>query len=326
MERDSSKRARLVANDPRVTFADEPPAWFVYVARSVRDLQQQSAPPSSRSCCDCRGGGDAPTTTTAEPRCPCYAEAARGMDALARRGPEAVVVLAECGDGCRGGGCAPPGNNNNSCRPTQGGVGFCVEVRRTDGKGLGVFATTEPIPAGAFVMEYAGELLSRDEAEARLKNYDAARRRWRAREAAASNDGDDEKEDEEPGGASGHALLSVRLHRGPLLRVVDVDATVRGNAARFVNHSCDPNLAAVVVAPRDGGGEGGGEAARPQPPPMHVALFSRRAIAPGDELTFSYGSGGSSSSGTRCRCGAAACTGWLPGGDGEEEEAREAPS
>jgi hypothetical protein len=79
-------------------------------------------------------------------------------------------------------------------------------------QGLGAFAT-EHIPAGTRVIEYAGERLTPDEAQARYPDD------W-----------------------------SVRHHT--YLFAIDedvvIDAAVNGNDARFINHSCDPNCDAVV--------------------------------------------------------------------------------
>ena len=54
---------------------------------------------------------------------------------------------------------------------------------------------------------------------------------------------------------------------------VVVDATVKGNAARFINHSCDPNCYSKIV---DILGS------------KHIIIFSLRKIFPGEELTYDY--------------------------------------
>jgi len=273
--------------------------------------------------------------------CPCRADVELGLSAIARGGPEAVVLLVECGQcacvkkkprnaGGGGGGsgndAAAPGQQFRrlACRPTQGGCGFRVSVRAAaapGSKGRGLFAR-EAIPAGAFVLEYAGEALSSEAAAAQLRAYDEARRRWRRR---AEEGEQDDAGEEEPGGASGHALLKIVVHgrmtpigavaAGPYRLCASIDATRRGNAARFVNHSCDPNLGAVLVRNRRSSDVN--DAASHAAVPFRVALFSRRAVAVGQELTMSYGDGGGGGGGggaSRCECGAAACDGWLPSG------------
>jgi uncharacterized protein len=79
-------------------------------------------------------------------------------------------------------------------------------------QGLGVFATRH-IPAGVRLIEYAGERLTPEEAEARYPNADGERHHT--------------------------FLFAIDDH-------VVVDAAVNGNMARFINHSCDPNCDAVI--------------------------------------------------------------------------------
>lgn len=96
-----------------------------------------------------------------------------------------------------------------------------------------------------------------------------------------------------------------------------VDASSRGNAARFANHSCEPNMRPMPV--RTG---------RCSP---RLIFFAARAIAAGEELTISYGScgeprgeagaagargagvaGGAGEGRKACLCGAPTCGGFLP--------------
>jgi SET domain-containing protein len=78
-----------------------------------------------------------------------------------------------------------------------------------------------------------------------------------------------------------------------------IDASVRGNAARWINHSCDANCESF----EDDDGR--------------VYIDARRDIRPGDELTYDYrlSLDGRVSERTRaryaCRCGAKKCRGTL---------------
>jgi hypothetical protein len=361
------------AQDPLVTFTAAPPAWFVYIPKTERrHMPPEQAPgrcavPNAYGACHSCADADACVSGSARNKCGCYAEAKKGLAAMSRHGPGAVVVLVECGE-CKGCALPPPptaglpaGENppRRACRPTQGGVAFKIEVRNTlTPKGLGVFAL-EDIPQGAFVLEYAGEALKKEEADEQLEAYDRARRRWIKRDERRTGerdkvkkeedeeddddgghgydsdlDGSDEEEEDEPGGASGHALLSVRIRAARTLKGivradppacirVDVDATQRGNAARFINHRCaDPSLGAVVVMPRGRTGGMGGSVPHAGVP-LRVALFANRAIKTGEELTISYGEEDDEGRppgspmfpqwATRCCCRAAGCRGWLPG-------------
>ena len=112
----------------------------------------------------------------------------------------------------------------------------------------------------------------------------------------------------------------------------------RAGSCRFVNHSCDPNLAVLCV--RD----------RPPPARPRLAFFARRDIAAGEELSISYsdaprrpkdpdGTAEAAAVGTvrtdddgtvraaaagraaprRCLCGAASCRGTLPFDDDSQD-------
>ena len=87
------------------------------------------------------------------------------------------------------------------------------EVRGSAIAGRGAFAT-KFIPSGTRLIEYRGERLTSDEADERYPH------------------------DDETGN-----------HHTFLFSIDDdvvIDAAVRGNAARFINHSCDPNCDAVI--------------------------------------------------------------------------------
>ncbi len=86
------------------------------------------------------------------------------------------------------------------------------EIRPSPLQGLGAFATRR-IPGGTRLIEYAGERLTPDEADARYP------------------DDADERH---------HTFLFA------IDEDVVVDAAVNGNEARFLNHSCDPNCDVVI--------------------------------------------------------------------------------
>lgn len=86
------------------------------------------------------------------------------------------------------------------------------EVRASPIQGKGAFAT-ERIPAGTRLIEYAGQRLTPEEADARYPDV--------------------------PGERHHTFLFAIDDH-------VVVDAAVDGNEARWINHSCDPNCDAVI--------------------------------------------------------------------------------
>ena len=52
-----------------------------------------------------------------------------------------------------------------------------------------------------------------------------------------------------------------------------VDATMHGNAARFINHSCEPNCYSRVILVDSH---------------KHIVIFALRKIYRGEELTYDY--------------------------------------
>ncbi len=139
-----------------------------------------------------------------------------------------------------------------------------IEVRRSRIHGSGVFATRR-IRKGTRIVEYLGERISHAEADARY----------------AAMDDDD-----------GHTFLFVVDDE------VCIDAGVSGNAARFINHCCDPNCESNI--------EGG-----------RVFIDAIRTIQPGEELGYTYQLTWETTDDPEelamfaCRCGAKACRGTM---------------
>ncbi len=110
--------------------------------------------------------------------------------------------------------------------------------RRSARHGLGVFAV-RPIRAGTRIIEYTGELISHDEGERRYPT---------------PPDGHEEAE---------HTYL-LQLDDDRV-----IDANIGGNDARFINHSCAPNV-------------------EPMPAGDHMWIVSVRDIRVGEELAYDY--------------------------------------
>ena len=79
-----------------------------------------------------------------------------------------------------------------------------------------------------------------------------------------------------------------------------IDAGVKGNSIRFMNHSCDPNCETSVEGDR-------------------VFVHARRRIQPGEELTYDYnlqpGDPADSPDAYACRCGSKMCRGTMIDGE-----------
>ena len=142
-------------------------------------------------------------------------------------------------------------------------------IRRSPIQGKGAFATRF-IPAGTRLIEYAGERLTPAAAEARYP------------ESAASR------------GERHHTYLFAIDEPEEVV----IDAAVGGNAARFINHSCDPNCDAVV---EDG----------------RIWIETVRDVAPGEELAYDYAyvleqrHTPAAKRRYPCHCGAARCRGTI---------------
>jgi len=138
------------------------------------------------------------------------------------------------------------------------------DIRGSPIQGLGAFAT-RPIAAGTRLIEYAGARLTPAEADARYPDVPDERH---------------------------HTFLFA------IDDDVVIDASVDGNDARFINHSCDPNCDAVVDDGR-------------------IWIETIRDVAVGEELAYDYAfvleERHSPSAKRRypCNCGAATCRGTL---------------
>ncbi|MGH7848564.1 MAG: SET domain-containing protein [Candidatus Binatia bacterium] len=142
-------------------------------------------------------------------------------------------------------------------------------VRGSPIHGRGVFALSR-IPKGARLIEYKGERISHGEADAR---YDEAHQR------------------------SSHTMLFT------VDEEVVIDATRRGNSARWINHSCAPNCEAVDEEGR-------------------IFIEAIRPIQRGDELCYDYNlqldepHTAAAKRKYACHCGARRCRGTLLGSKG----------
>ncbi|CAG4960024.1 unnamed protein product [Colias eurytheme] len=119
-----------------------------------------------------------------------------------------------------------------------------VGVYRSHIHGRGLFCKRD-IEEGDMVIEYAGEVIRAVLADQREKRYEATSGRR---------------------GVGGCYMFRIDDN-------LVVDATLKGNAARFINHSCDPNCYSRVV---DIHGH------------KHILIFALRRITVGEELTYDY--------------------------------------
>ena len=146
-----------------------------------------------------------------------------------------------------------------------------IEARKSDIHGNGVFAIAD-IKKGEQVVEYKGK-----------------------RRTHAEVDKDDTGDVE-----SGHTFLFT------LNDDYVIDANHKGNKARWINHSCDPNCEAVID-------EHEGKNRKKD----RVLIEAIRNIKPGEELTYNYGITLEEAHTARlkkiweCKCGSKKCTGTM---------------
>lgn len=197
--------------------------------------------------------------------------------------------LVECPRNTAGGAAPdqiPPSCADHGCSNdvVQRGIRIPLQVFFGQ-KGWGV-RTLVPIPQGSFVCEYIGELLHDEEAESRY--------------APGSE------------GGSGVYLLDLDVGSKEDDNYLVVDPARQGNVARFINHSCAPNLQKEnvrttgdllrVTRPSDGSTQ--------DLPFIRLAFFALRHIYRMEELTWDYGMQGGSER-QQCLCGEDNCRAWL---------------
>ena len=139
-----------------------------------------------------------------------------------------------------------------------------IKVRNSRIHGKGVFAAKR-IPKGTRVIEYLGERVTHKEADERYEDHDP-------------NDN--------------HTFLFIVDNK------TVIDAGVGGNAARFINHSCDGNCESVIESRRG-------------------FIETTREIEKGEELGYDYEIGREKDDPLNvdeiyaCRCGSPKCRGTM---------------
>jgi histone-lysine N-methyltransferase SUV39H len=122
---------------------------------------------------------------------------------------------------------------------------------------------SEDIPAGAFIVEYCGEIVSKKQGDMRGSYYDSVGLSY----LFDMNDPDEEDE------------FELRIQDGynneffPLC----IDSMFYGNEARFINHSCESNVTSFNLS------------GNVESQCLHkIGLFASRKILKGEELTIDY--------------------------------------
>lgn len=274
---------------PATNLVDDPPvAPSGYTYCKSLQIAKNVKLPANVSGCNCQG-------TCVDPRtCACAKLNGSDFPYVQINGGrliEARAVVFECGPSC---GCGPGCVN----RTSQRGIKHRLEVFRTPKKGWAV-RSWEFIPSGAPVCEYIGALVRTEDTDHVCENnyiFDIdclqtmrglGGRERRLGDVSVSTinsfDGDDQKSESVP--------------------EFCIDAGSTGNIARFINHSCEPNLFVQCVL-----------SLHHDVKLARVMLFAADNIPPMQELTYDYGYALDSVSGPSgkikqmpCYCGAADC-------------------
>ncbi|CAF1412778.1 unnamed protein product [Rotaria sordida] len=171
------------------------------------------------------------------------------------------MLLIECGPMCP---CGQWCTNRRFQRRSY--VNHKLALFKTEMKGYGL-RTKTPIRKGRFLVEYIGEVIDMDELGRRNKKY--------------KRDG------------------NIHQYVMSLIHGTVIDSTIKGNWARFINHSCEPNCVAEKWLVN-------GE--------YRMGIFSKRDLNINEEITIDYRFetfGTSDLTNEKCYCGASTCRGTI---------------
>ena len=136
-------------------------------------------------------------------------------------------------------------------------------IRDSPIHGRGLVATRD-IPAGTRVIEYVGEKITKAESDRR---------------------GEEQYERAEETGEGSVYLFTLNKR-------YDIDGNVPWNAARLINHSCEPNCETDIIK-------------------GHIWIISLREIEKGEELFYNYGFDLEYFEHHPCLCGTDSCLGYI---------------
>ncbi|CAF0854976.1 unnamed protein product [Adineta ricciae] len=171
------------------------------------------------------------------------------------------MLLIECGPLCP---CGQWCSNRRFQRHSY--AAHKLALFKTEMKGHGL-RTTSTIRKGRFLAEYVGEVIDMDELARRNKKY--------------KRDG------------------NIHQYVMSLIHGTVIDSTMKGNWARFINHSCEPNCVAEKWLVN-------GE--------YRMGIFAKRDLDVNEEITIDYrfeSSNAADLANEKCYCGAPTCRGTI---------------
>ncbi|CAO2172614.1 unnamed protein product [Urochloa humidicola] len=247
--------ATNLVDDPPV-----PPTGFTYL-KSLK-ISKGIKMPSNITGCDCEGD------CANNKNCSCVQRNGSDLPYVSYKNigrlvePKAVVF--ECGANC---GC----DHNCVNRTSQQGLQYRLEVFKTASKGWGV-RTWDTILPGAPICEYTGVLRRTEDLDGSQNNYcfdiDCL-------QTMKGLDGREKR-----AGSEMHLpnLNPDNDSEAPPAPEYCIDASSIGNFARFINHSCQPNLFVQCVL-----------SSHNDVKLAKVTLFAADTILPLQELSYDYG-------------------------------------
>ncbi|KAL8136357.1 hypothetical protein V2J09_002358 [Rumex salicifolius] len=192
-------------------------------------------------------------------------------------------LVYECGNSCH---CM----KNCKNKVLQTGLKARMEVFKTKDRGWGL-RSWDPIRAGMFVCEYAGEVIDKAMFDRNDGNYnDYVFDTTRACDSSFKWNYDPGLVEEEPT----DNINEESYLPSPLL----ISAKDVGNVSRFMNHSCSPNVLWQLIVTEENGESR-----------IHVGFFAMRHIPPLTELTYDYGLSQDEHRRKQCLCGSQKCKG-----------------
>ncbi|KAF6169668.1 hypothetical protein GIB67_004060 [Kingdonia uniflora] len=281
--------ATNLVDDPAVAPSGKFYIVFCYSYCKSVQVRESMKLPVNATGCGCKGDCNDPKT------CACAKLNGSVFPYVQRDGGrliEAKSVVFECGPNC---GCGPGCGNKISQR----GLLYRLEVFRTPQKGWAV-KSWDFIPSGAPVCEYTGVLKQTDEIDGLSENKFIFEI-----DCLQTMEGLDGRE---------RRLGNVSINLGTHFARKDatkaeswpefcIDAGPAGGVARFINHSCEPNLFVQCVL-----------SSHHDLRLARVMLFAADNIPPLQELTYDYGYALDSVLGPDgkieilpCYCGATGC-------------------
>ncbi|KAF5741216.1 histone-lysine N-methyltransferase H3 lysine-9 specific SUVH4-like [Tripterygium wilfordii] len=249
---------------PATNLIDDPPTAptgfeytrFIQVAKGLTI-------PSSAQGCNCKG------KCTNSKTCSCAKLNGSDFPYVEQDGGRLIEpkdVVFECGPAC---GCGP----NCVNRTSQRGIKYRLEVYRTEDKGWAV-RSWDFIPSGAPVCEYAGVLRKNTDLENVSGNdYIFDIDCWHTMNGIGGR--------EKRQGDESVPTIDVEKIDDKMLESDSefcIHACSHGNVARFINHSCEPNLFVQCVL-----------SSHHDMRLARVILFAADPIPPFQELTYDYG-------------------------------------